>query len=122
MQYWKRGMIDMTGIIIAILIFSFIIIFHEMGHYLVAKKCDVKVNEFQLGLGPRLFGIPRGETMFSVHLFPFGGACVMQGEMDDDTADEKEDETRSFNSKNVCFEGKFKVKLLIIWRKALIKL
>ena len=82
-------------IIIAILIFSFIIIFHEMGHYLVAKKCDVKVNEFQLGLGPRIFGIPRGETMFSVHLFPFGGACVMEGE------DEASDDERAFSRKTV---------------------
>lgn len=41
-------------IILAILIFSFIIIFHELGHFLFAKKCGVKVNEFTLGLGPTL--------------------------------------------------------------------
>ncbi len=82
-------------ILIAILIFSFIIIFHEMGHYLVARWCDVKVNEFQLGLGPRLFGIERGETTFSLHLLPFGGACVMEGE------DEESDDERAFNKKTV---------------------
>ena len=82
-------------ILIAILIFSFIIIFHEMGHYLLARACDVKVNEFQLGLGPRVFGITGGETTFSLHLLPFGGACVMEGE------DEKSDDERAFNKKTV---------------------
>lgn len=82
-------------IIIAILVFSFIIIFHEMGHFLVAKACDVKVNEFQLGLGPRLFGVTKGETTFSLHALPFGGACVMEGE------EEESDDERAFNKKNV---------------------
>ena len=82
-------------IVIAILIFSFIIIFHEMGHFMVARACDVKVNEFQLGLGPRLFGVTKGETTYSLHLLPFGGACVMEGE------DEESDDERAFNKKNV---------------------
>lgn len=80
-------------ILIAILIFSFIVIFHELGHYFVAKRCGIRVNEFMLGLGPRLFGFQRGETLFSVHLLPFGGACVMEGE-EADTDDE-----RSFQKK-----------------------
>lgn len=68
------------GIILAILIFCVIVIFHEFGHFLTAKRCDVQVNEFMIGLGPRLFGVQRGETLFSVHLLPFGGACAMEGE------------------------------------------
>ena len=44
------------GIIIAILLFSFIIIFHELGHFLLAKKNGIRVDEFSLGLGPTLFG------------------------------------------------------------------
>jgi len=75
-------------IVVSILIFSFIVLFHEFGHYIVAKKCNVRVNEFMLGLGPRLFGFQRGETLFSVHLLPFGGACVMEGE-DTDTDDDR---------------------------------
>lgn len=82
-------------ILIAILIFSFIIVFHELGHYSLARLCDVKVNEFQLGLGPRVFGITRGETTWSLHLLPFGGACAMEGE------DEESDDERAFNKKNV---------------------
>lgn len=82
-------------IIIALLIFSFIIIFHEFGHYIVAVKNDVKVNEFMLGLGPKLFGFTKGETTFSLHLLPFGGACVMEGE------DEASTDERAFNNKTI---------------------
>jgi regulator of sigma E protease len=83
------------NIIIAILIFGFIIIFHEFGHFIVAKACDVKVNEFMVGLGPRICGFKRGETDFSIHLLPFGGACVMEGE------ESESDDDRSFQKKKV---------------------
>ena len=66
-------------IIIAILIFSLIIIFHELGHFLLAKANGIRVNEFCLGLGPKVFGITKGETTYSLHLFPIGGACMMEG-------------------------------------------
>ncbi len=81
--------------VIAILVFASIILFHEYGHYLAAKKCGVRVNEFMIGLGPRLFGIHGKETLFSVHLLPFGGACVMEGE------DSESDDPRAFNNKSV---------------------
>lgn len=75
-------------IIIAILIFSVIILVHELGHFLLAKKNGICVVEFSLGLGPRLFGIQKGETMYSLKLLPFGGACMMLGE-DEDSEDER---------------------------------
>ena len=65
------------GIIIAVLLFSFIIIFHELGHFLLAKKNGIRVDEFSLGLGPTLLGKQIGETKFSLKLLPFGGACMM---------------------------------------------
>lgn len=74
--------------VIAILIFSVIILFHELGHFLLAKKNGIRVNEFSLGLGPTVIGMTRGETTYSVKLFPFGGACMMEGE-DGDSEDEK---------------------------------
>ena len=83
----------MLKIIIAILIFSFIIIFHELGHFLVAKKCDIKVNEFWLGMGPTLFHFTKGETKFCLKLLPFGGACVMEGE------DKPSEDDRAFGNK-----------------------
>lgn len=80
-------------IIIAILIFSFIIIFHELGHFLFAKKCNVKVNEFALGLGPTILSWGKGETKYCIKLLPFGGACMMEGE------DEGSDDDRAFTKK-----------------------
>ncbi len=81
------------SIIIAIIIFSLIVLFHEFGHFIVAKKCNVKVNEFCLGLGPTLLHKTVGETTYSLKLLPFGGACMMEGE-DTESTDE-----RAFNRK-----------------------
>ncbi len=83
------------GIILAIFVFSAIIIIHELGHFLLAKANKIRVDEFSLGLGPTLFGKQIGETKFSLKLLPFGGACMM-GE--DDVEDMSEG---SFNSKSV---------------------
>ncbi len=66
----KWGKVFCMKIIIAILIFSLIIIFHELGHFLLAKANGIRVNEFCLGLGPKVFGITKGETTYSLHLFP----------------------------------------------------
>ena len=81
--------------IIAILMFSIIILFHEMGHFLLAKKNGIRVNEFCLGLGPTLFGVTKGETKYSVKLFPFGGACMMEGE------DGESEDQKAFGQKSV---------------------
>lgn len=83
------------GIILAILLFSAIVIFHELGHFLLAKKNKIRVDEFSLGLGPTIFGKQFGETKFSLKLLPFGGACMMR---EDDVDDMSEG---SFNSKSV---------------------
>ncbi len=81
--------------IIAILIFSVIILFHELGHFLFAKRAGIRVNEFCMGLGPTLFGVQKGETFYSIKLLPFGGACMMEGE-DADSSDDA-----SFGKKSV---------------------
>ncbi len=83
------------GIILAILLFSAIVIFHELGHFTLAKLNGIRVDEFSLGLGKTLFGKQIGETKFSIKLLPFGGACMM-GE--DDANDVSKG---SFNSKSV---------------------
>lgn len=75
------------GIVLALLIFSFIIIFHEFGHYLLARKNDVQVNEFTLGFGPTIIGKKIGETLFAWKLLPFGGCCAMEGEDDESESD-----------------------------------
>ena len=68
--------------ILALLIFSLIIVIHEMGHFLLAKRGGIRVNEFSLGMGPRLFSRQIGETLYSIKLLPFGGSCMMEGEED----------------------------------------
>lgn len=73
-------------ILIAVIIFSVIIIIHELGHFLLAKKNGIVVTEFSFGMGPRLFSTQKGETRYSIKLFPIGGSCAMLGE---DTGEEE---------------------------------
>lgn len=67
-------------IIIAILIFSAIILFHELGHFLLAKMNGIVVTEFALGMGPVLFSFAKGGTSYALKALPFGGSCMMLGE------------------------------------------
>lgn len=83
------------SIILALLIFSFIILFHELGHFLLAKRGGITVEEFSLGMGPRLLSTVKGGTRYSWKLLPFGGSCMMLGE------DEGSTEQGSFGSKSV---------------------
>ncbi len=89
------------SIIVAIIIFGLLIFIHEMGHFLLAKKNGIRVVEFSIGFGPRLFSFEKGDTRYSLKLFPFGGACQMLGE---DYYGEEEvdlDHENSFESKSV---------------------
>ncbi len=79
-------------VIIGVLIFELIIFFHEGGHFLSAKLSGVKVNEFALGMGPKLFSFTKGETTYSLRFFPIGGFCAMEGE------DEESNNPRAFNN------------------------
>ncbi len=67
-------------IVIGVVLFGFVIFFHELGHFLLAKAMKVQVNEFAIGMGPKLLGFRRGETLYSLRLFPIGGYCAMEGE------------------------------------------
>ena len=77
------------GIILAILLFSLIIIIHELGHFTLAKLNGIRVDEFSLGMGPTLFGKEFKGTKFSLKLLPLGGACMMGEDDADDTSDER---------------------------------
>ena len=70
----------LLNILIAIIIFSVIVVFHELGHFLLAKKNGIEVTEFSLGMGPRLLSTVKGNTRYSLKLFPIGGSCMMVGE------------------------------------------
>lgn len=56
------------------------VIAHEFGHFIVAKKNGIRVVEFFIGMGPSLFSFQKGETKYSLKLFPIGGACMFEGE------------------------------------------
>ncbi len=83
------------GIVLAILVFSLIVFVHELGHFLLAKMNKIRVDEFSIGMGPRLLSTVKGETRYSLKLFPIGGSCMM-GEDDVDDMSEG-----GFNSKSV---------------------
>ncbi len=67
-------------IVAALLIFGVIIMVHEFGHFIVAKWMKVRVNEFAIGMGPKLISWGKGETTYSLRLLPLGGFCAMEGE------------------------------------------
>ena len=79
-------------LIYALLIFCLLIFVHEFGHFVTAKLCGIKVNEFAIGMGPVIIDKQKGETLYSLRLFPIGGFCAMEGE-DEDSEDE-----RAFNN------------------------
>ncbi|MBQ4568735.1 MAG: RIP metalloprotease RseP [Ruminococcus sp.] len=82
-------------ILIGVLLFELIILFHEGGHFVAAKLSGVKVNEFSLGMGPKLFSFKKGETTYSLRLLPIGGFCAMEGE------DEDSQNPRAFNNAKI---------------------
>jgi regulator of sigma E protease len=75
-----------------IIVIGFMVLIHEFGHYAVAKLLGVKVEQFAIGFGKRLFGIRRGETDYRINALPFGGYVKMAGEnpMDERTGDPRE--------------------------------
>lgn len=106
------------NIVIAIVIFSLVIIIHELGHFLLAKKNGIGVTEFSVGMGPRIFTIVKGvhgmsikffasmdecmnredwkeRTKYSLKIFPLGGSCMMLGE------DEVVEDDKAFGKKSV---------------------
>jgi regulator of sigma E protease len=82
-----------STILYAILMFSVLIFVHELGHFISAKSFGIRVNKFALGMGPVLLKKQKGDTEYSLRLFPIGGFCAMEGE------DEESDDERAFNNK-----------------------
>lgn len=84
-------------VIAFVVIFSVLVLIHECGHYFAARKADIKVEEFGFGLPPRIWGVKKGETLFSINAIPFGGFVRLLGE---DSTDKKAlTDKRSFSSK-----------------------
>ena len=85
----------MLNILAAVLLFGFIVLVHEFGHFLLAKCSGIGVVEFSVGMGPRLVSFQKGETRYSIKALPFGGSCMMVGE------DAENPDPKAFNNKPV---------------------
>ena len=83
------------GIILAILLFSFIVFFHELGHFLLAKKNGIDVDEFAIGMGPAIYSKEYKGTRYAVRILPIGGFCAMGED------EEANDSPNNFNNKSV---------------------
>ncbi|OPJ57127.1 RIP metalloprotease RseP [Alkalithermobacter paradoxus] len=82
-------------IFISLIVFGVIVLFHEFGHFIVAKATGVKVHEFAIGMGPKIFSRKGVETEYTLRVLPLGGYIRMEGE------DASSDDPRSFNKKSV---------------------
>ena len=80
--------------LVAILLFLVLIVIHEFGHFVAAKSVGIKVNEFAVGFGPKIFSKKKGETLYRLNLVPLGGYCAMEGE------DENSEDNRAFCNKS----------------------
>ncbi len=78
-----------------VLVLGFLIFIHELGHFVVAKWVGIRVHEFALGFGTKLLSLTKGETTYSIRLFPIGGFVRMEGE------EQQSDDERSFSKKSI---------------------
>ncbi|WZL74881.1 RIP metalloprotease RseP [Clostridiaceae bacterium 35-E11] len=83
----------METVFVALLVFGVLVVFHEFGHFGIAKLVGIKVHEFAIGMGPRILKLKGSETEYSIRIFPIGGYVKMEGE------DEASQDERSFNNK-----------------------
>lgn len=85
-----------TTIIIFLLVLGLLVLVHEAGHFIMAKRAGAKVEEFGFGFPPRIFGVQKGETMYSINLIPLGGFVRIVGENGED-----KENPRSFAAKSI---------------------
>ena len=100
------GVLSMIGSGLSVVLgLGAVIFFHELGHFAVAKWCDVHVERFSIGIGPIIWSRQKGETEYALSALPFGGYVKMLGQDDMDpnqmTADEIAENPRSYSSKKV---------------------
>ena len=70
----------METVLAFVIIFGSLVFFHELGHFLFAKRAGIMVREFAIGFGPKIIGITKGETLYTLRLLPLGGYVRMAGE------------------------------------------
>ncbi len=95
-------------IIVFILVLGLLVFVHELGHFITAKRAGIKIEEFGFGLPPRIFGIKRGETIYSLNLLPIGGFVKIFGE------DGKKGKAGSENEKRAFYNQSIRKRIWII--------
>lgn len=85
------------SILIFLIVLSILVLVHELGHFIMARRAGIWVEEFGFGIPPKLFGIKIGETVYSINLLPFGGFVKLHGEMEEESITYPE---RAFINKN----------------------
>ena len=89
----------MLGIILSaikiIFLLGFLIFIHEGGHFITAKLCNIKVNQFAIGFGPEIISKEKGETKYALRAIPLGGFVSMEGE------EESSSDERAFNKASI---------------------
>src|SRR4051812_47137911 len=83
-------------IIIFLIVLAVLIFVHELGHFLFARACGIRVDAFKIGFGPKILKWKRGETEYGINLIPFGGYVKIHGENPDDDSINGTDAARSF--------------------------
>ena len=93
-------------IVIALLLFGIIILIHEFGHFLLAKKNGVTVHEFSIGMGPKIYSREKNGTEYSLRILPIGGYVSMEGEEDGFDRSEEDDDLDNAEDNGLIFETK----------------
>jgi regulator of sigma E protease len=96
-------------VITFLVMLSILVVLHEYGHFLIARRNKVRVNEFAVGMGPKLFGwkSPRSGTLYTLRALPIGGFCAMEGE---DNKTSEAEQQREFREKPADADGNFQGK------------
>ena len=79
----------MTTLVATIFVFGLLVLFHELGHFITAKMVGMRVEEFAIGFGPKLFSYQKGETLYSLRIIPLGGFNKIAGMDPDEEKDER---------------------------------
>ena len=93
-------------IVIALLLFGIIILIHEFGHFLLAKKNGVTVHEFSIGMGPKIYSREKNGTEYSLRILPIGGYVSMEGEEDGFDRSEEDDDLDNAEDNDLMFDTK----------------
>lgn len=104
-----------STIIIFIIILGILVFVHELGHYFAAKKSGMQVEEFGFGFPPRMFGIKRGETIYSLNWIPVGGFVKIAGEDGGEVSNPRSFANQSFLKRFITLAAGVTMNILFAW-------